>query len=271
MKLLKSNIYSKSLLYIFSGLLLITTYSCNEDEEATQETSEKLVDFVTEKEVSLSAFDRLTISYFQDITLGFEFGNFTKITRKWTDDINIFVFGGGDVPELMGELLSVIDELNLLIAKSDVQINIVNNRNNANMFFFFESKFDFGQRFPSRKANLETSAGLFFVFRNDPTSPNRITAADVYVDTSRGTVTNQRSLVREELTQALGLARDSDRFEDSIFFESTNDLTNRTNRNVEYSRLDRSIIKLLYNPKVDLGLDADEVSKVLEEILTEIK
>lgn len=259
MKHLKSKIT-----YIFFFYLLISVYSCNEDEEAIQEASEKLVNFITEEKGTPSSFNKTVISYFKEITLGSEFDKSAPITKKWVSNIDIFIIGDEN-PELIAELNDVINELNLLISASKIKISIVNTRPSANVIVYFESSFNYGNRFPERRKFLDANAGLFF-FKNN--SENEITSAEIFVDTQKGTVINQRSLIREEFTQALGFGNDSPRYQDSIFFEDPiNDRANRTNRNIEYSRLDKTIIKLLYDPRVNTGLDAKEVSQVLEVIL----
>jgi hypothetical protein len=50
----------------------------------------------------------------------------------------------------------------------------------------------------------------------------------------------QRSILREELTQSLGLYNDSWKYPNSIFYQGGNDVT-------EYSDLDKEIIQMLYN------------------------
>jgi hypothetical protein len=64
--------------------------------------------------------------------------------------------------------------------------------------------------------------------------------------------------VLEELTQSLGLAGDSNRFEDSVFFENSPE--KKYGSAVEFSTLDRQLIRFLYEhvpagtPPVELGV-----------------
>ena len=82
----------------------------------------------------------------------------------------------------------------------------------------------------------------------------------MYIDIFRADFIEQKHLLREELTQSLGLARDSDRYVNSIFQSSWT-------QTLRYSDLDKDLIRLLYHPKMSTGLDATHVDGVLSEIL----
>lgn len=62
----------------------------------------------------------------------------------------------------------------------------------------------------------------------------------------------QRHVLREEVTQSLGLGQDSDRYEDSIFRNSPSLVT-------EFSSIDREIIALLYDPGLKSGFTSADV------------
>lgn len=83
----------------------------------------------------------------------------------------------------------------------------------------------------------------------------------MYIDVSRANLTVQKHLLREELTQSLGLARDSQEYVESIF-QSAWTTTN------EYAEIDRDLIRLLYHPQMNIGLNETQADKVLREILS---
>ena len=85
----------------------------------------------------------------------------------------------------------------------------------------------------------------------------------MYVDINRASLLEQKHLLREELTQSLGLARDSELYSESIFQQSFSTKT------TEYAPIDRDLVRLLYHPKMKVGLDRDQVDKLLREILLE--
>lgn len=68
-------------------------------------------------------------------------------------------------------------------------------------------------------------------------------------------------MLREELTQSLGLARDSNLYPESIFQQSFSTKT------TDYAPIDRDLIRLLYHPEMKVGLNRDEVDNLLRDIL----
>jgi hypothetical protein len=60
------------------------------------------------------------------------------------------------------------------------------------------------------------------------------------MDKLDGDVEAQKSVLREELTQSLGLCNDSWEYPNSIFYQGWS-------TNTEYSDLDKEIIQMLYN------------------------
>ena len=82
----------------------------------------------------------------------------------------------------------------------------------------------------------------------------------MYVDIVRADMNEQKHLLREELTQSLGLARDSQKYTESIF-QSSWTITN------EYAEIDKDLIRLLYHPDMKIGLRENQVHDVLRQIL----
>lgn len=54
-------------------------------------------------ESELSMHEINVIDYFKNVALGFEFGDASRITRKWNSELKIFV-GGEPTDELIDEL-----------------------------------------------------------------------------------------------------------------------------------------------------------------------
>lgn len=86
----------------------------------------------------------------------------------------------------------------------------------------------------------------------------------MYVDTNRPAQRSQLHLLREELTQALGMAKDSDLYPNSIF---------NSNYSVDvtmYSDLDKAVIQMLYHPQMDVGLNEQQVDPILRDIVVDV-
>lgn len=199
-----------------------------------------------------------TIQYFKDIALGFEFGSASEITRRWADDIKIFA-DGSPSSELFTELNDIISELNALITQ-DIQIKLVGEQKLSNFHIYFGSGSSYAQRYPSQSSYVGSNWGLFSVFWNGAT--NELNSGHMYVDINRANALVQRHLLREELTQSLGLAKDSPQYPLSIFQQ---DFSTKTTK---YAVIDKKLIYLLYHPTMQSGLNNSQVDFKLREILT---
>lgn len=211
---------------------------------------------VIPQEKELSAYDEEVIAYFEEVALGFEFGSASKVTRKWGDkSMKIFV-GGKPTNALSLELEKVRNEINGL-ATDGFKVEIVKDSSLANYYLFFGSGAEYAKIKPSQKTLVETNWGLFSVFWN---GNNDLTSGYMYVDLFRPDANAQKHLLREELTQSLGLARDAEKYDDSIFQQRWT-LTNN------YAAIDRELIRLLYHPKMVSGLNPQQSKDTLRAIL----
>ncbi len=223
--------------------------------------------FVSCSEKTDSSTDDLTedqqtaISYFKEIALGLEFGDAPKVTRKWTNDMKIFV-GGNPSQELSQELDTIISDLNQLSQQSNVSISTVADSSSSNAYVFFGSHTDFAEQVPAAENNVDENYGLFYIWWNGNNELNRMAT---YVDMHRTeSETARKHLLREELTQSLGLARDSDRFSDSIYNSSYSVQV------TSFSKVDEQVIQLLYHPEIETGLNENEVENKLNEIVGDV-
>lgn len=226
----------KVLPFFFSIILL----SCSDDENISS---------------GLTGYDERVIAYFSEIALGFEFGGSPEITRKWKDEMRIFV-GGRKTAVLIDELNSIITELNAL-ATDGFSIRILADSLQTNYYVFFGSADDYGKIYPSQAGFAIDNWGLFNVYWN---GANEINSGAMYVDIDRANDAEEKHLLREELTQSLGLAKDSQRYKDSIF-QSDWTTTN------QYADIDKDLIRLLYHPQMQAGLGKVQAESLLTQIL----
>jgi len=203
----------------------------------------------------LTAYDESVIEYFNEVALGFEFGSASEVTRKWKADMKIFV-GGNKQQELMTELQTIIGEINTL-ASDGFSASVVTDTLQSNFYIFLGSGGDYAKKFPALSTLVLSNWGLFNVSFH---GSNEIYNGYMYVDTDRSNSTEEKHLLREELTQSLGLAKDSNRYPDSIF------QANWTTT-IEYSDIDKDLVRLLYHPSMQTGLDRSKCAEVLREII----
>jgi hypothetical protein len=169
------------------------------------------------------------IDYYNEIVMGTEFDGSRDTEFKWTTDMKIYV-EGESTPELLSELKKIVSELNDII--NPIDLVIVNNRNEANMFVYFGSPNGFVNLHNDvNRSRLDNNWGYFLVGQN---------SGCMYVDVYRANEVEQKHLLREELTQSLGLMNDSYKYPESIFYQ---DWTTTT----EFAPIDKELIDMLYN------------------------
>lgn len=206
----------------------------------------------------LSPYQNQVLDYFTDVALGFEIGSTSQVTRKWKREIKVFV-GGDKTTEMMNELDAIISELEALSDQLD--ISITTDTLQSNFYVYLGTASGFVERFPTAEQHVASNWGLFYVYFN---GANEITGAVMYVDLVRTTQAEARKhLLREEFTQALGLARDSDLYPESIFYGPWTVTTT-------YAPIDRDLVKLLYHPDVATGLNETQVRSLLPDIILEL-
>lgn len=170
-----------------------------------------------------------SIEYFKEVTLGREFEADGNTLIRWTTNMKIYV-EGQNVPYLNEELTKIVSELNGII--NPIEIEVVTDPSVANMTIYFGSYTQFYKTRPNEDLSLlESNWGLFRVGDN---------FGYMYVDITRANEQEQKHLLREELTQSLGLVNDSQKYPESIFYQEWTSTT-------EYAPIDVVLIDMLYN------------------------
>jgi hypothetical protein len=182
--------------------------------------------------VDYKRYDQETNEYFDEIVMYSEFSETRRSSPfRWTTDMKIYV--DGEKPDyLMSELNKIVTELNDLI--DPITIRVVNRKQDANYIIFFGTHIEFANLYSLMdKSKLERNWGLFEVY------PNR---GIMYVDIERTSFDYeaQKHLLREELTQSLGLLNDSWKYPESIFYQGWTTTT-------EFTEIDKRLIDLIYN------------------------
>jgi len=234
------NRITKNLLLVLAASIFLV--SCSKDDEAIAP--------------GLTAYNESVVDYFKEVALGFEFGNESKITRRWEGNMKLFI-GGKPTPALLAETNRIVNEINDL-SSNEFNVEVVSDSIQSNFYIFFGSGNSYAAIFPSQSSYVASNWGLFSV---SYTGSSVLFKGHMYVDINRANLIEQKHLLREELTQSLGLARDSDLYPESIFQQSFSTKT------TEYAPIDRDLIRLLYHPKMKVGLDRDQVDKLLRDIL----
>lgn len=188
------------------------------------------------------------IEYFSTVAMGVEYGESEATTKKWAKDLRIEV-SGDPTTEDSATIERVVKELNDL--QDQVRLELVDEKPNMEMIFAPEAEFS------KLEPNYQpTNYGFFWVNWD---SNGEIYRARILISTEDIDQAERSHLIREELTQSLGLMRDSIRYPDSIFY------ANRT-QTIEYAEIDKTLIKLLYMDAIMPNMTEAEVLEVLEPL-----
>ncbi len=188
------------------------------------------------------------VDYFLEIVLGAEYGSSENTIKKWTQDIKIKVHGTPTESDRQ-TLDTVISELNDLIGS--IQLSIIDQGANVDIHFLPESEFS------SVEPNyVPVNYGFFWVHWY---ATKEIYHARILIATDHVTQKERSHLIREELTQSLGLMKDSDEYEDSIFYQGWTDVTS-------YADIDKTIIEILYREEILPGMTGTEVTEALNDL-----
>ena len=196
-------------------------------------------------------YSQEALNYFYEVGFGSELGRSDNTIAKWTNSINIYI--GGGRPEDRSEIQEIIEELKTLTGLS---INIVDDHNQSNLKIIYTSTNSFTAHCGSYKPSTHgVQQGLFCNEWKEP--GNVIVQGKVLIDNSLSSQVIRSHLVREELTQCLGLMQDSYAYPDSIFQQTSTSVT-------EFSELDKEVIRILYDHRLQPGMTKAEVIRVLE-------
>ena len=202
----------------------------DESETPSQGSGGPTRQYSEEVEEPKKQYSKETKEYFNEIALKTEFDGDRDKVSIWTTDMKIYV--DGEKPDyLISELNKIVMELNDLI--DPITIRVVNRKQDANYIIYFGTHIDFKNKYKlSSPQRLDTNWGYFQVNTN---------SGKMYVDLYRNDdELSHRHLLREELTQSLGLFNDSYKYPESIFYQGWT-------RTTEYAPIDRELIDMLYN------------------------
>lgn len=190
-------------------------------------------------------YGQAALDYFREIAGAAEYGGEAGTLHRWTGDLRIVVYGDPTTRDRRA-LAAVVDDLNQII--DTVEVRVV--ESDPNVEFYFVPVDEFAAIEPSY---VEGNLGYVQIWWD---AAGSITSGRVLISTTGVTPAERAHLIREELTQGLGLLNDSPLDPESIFYEGWTE----TNR---YTRLDRLVIEMLYRSELSPGMGIDEALTVL--------
>lgn len=245
----------KYFILILSSLFLLAGCTDLGEEGTTFTYDEEYVVFPELEGEMAYHMKKYLITFFKSIAIGSEFGDKSPIVKKWKTDMKIFV-GGTPSDTLLGELDLIIEEINEYMT-DDISVEIVQDSIESNYYIYFGTSSNYAKKYSFLAPLIVENKGLFTIYHD---RDYWIYRGHMYVDMERSLIDEQLHILREELTQSLGLANDIPHDPLSIFYKGDS-------RTRAYSQMDIEVIRLLYHPTLIAGLSEESVQGVLEELL----
>ena len=210
-------------------------------------------------------YDREAFGYLSEVGFGAEYGSSLPVLHKWTEDVNLRIYGS-PTPSDIATLTQVVSELNELIGGIKLTLDDgygdgwsagsrPGSRPGSN-----DSPGDLEVHFApeSQFQNIEphyipVNYGFFRVWWDHQ---GAIYRGRILVASEDITQEERSHLIREEVTQSMGLFQDSWNYPDSIFYQGWT-------ATGEYATIDRPTIRLLYQPQLLPGMTRLQVSALL--------
>lgn len=221
----------KKLIYGATIIFALLLAACEEGESANENTSQEEV---TSEEA---------LPYFSEIAFGNEWDDEEVPIRKWQTDPRIQVFGN-PTPQDLEALQQVVEDINSI--QSSITLTIVEEKPDIKLYFVPLQDFSLYVLNPT-----PNNWGLFYYWWNN----YEITRATILISTDKPTQIEREHLIREELTQSLGLVRDSHQYPDSIFYR---DWTTTTT----FAPIDKQLLKMLYDDRIEPGMTEAQVQSI---------
>lgn len=172
-------------------------------------------------------------SYFNEIAYSGEFGTGCNCLTKWGTDIKIFIEGSYSTQDLQA-VKNAISELNNVLTK--IKISIVIEKSKSNSILYFGTYETFNKKYLLFQEDYSFVDGMAVIYPS--ITPGLIDNTKILICPNiKGSKRNH--VILEEITQSLGLANDSMKYPNSIFYDGDTFITS-------LSKLDKEVITMLY-------------------------
>lgn len=226
----------KKINFLLLLIILFLSFSCSKNEEP-------ILDETPNEPLVLTDAQK----YYLEIAFGTEFGNSTDRIKKWDRDLRIFINHNGE-DALVEDFDLIIEELNGI--SNSTKLFKVDRIEMANFAIFLSDAPTYAEYEPSAAGLLDANWGLFWLNWNSGCFINN---GSMYVDITRTLeVECQKHLLREELTQSLGLMTDSNAYDDSIFYQPWTCGTT-------YSDIDKELLDIHLDSRIKGGMTSSEI------------
>ncbi|SIS43574.1 DUF2927 domain-containing protein [Neptunomonas antarctica] len=203
------------------------------------------------------------VQSFLEVALGSEFGGAKEIVHKWVKPVRILVTHQVGDEALHETLLDAHIAHLILITGHDIKRVQRAEQANVRLFFTRESLLIPLIKQHSGEASAAHERGAICLAGFRTNVADEIASASIYIPVDRARQKAKLlACIVEELTQVMGLPRDSDRVYPSVFNDKTPDdlLTG----------LDDILLRVLYDPRMRAGLNRKQVLNVTPDIVKDL-
>ncbi len=198
--------------------------------------------------VNNSRFDLQSLKYFNEIAFQSEHTPVEPFIRKWRSDIVVRVEGTPTYEDRQS-VTAMLNQLNQL----QDQVTLKEDLFDANLIIRFQPE----ETFHDINQNYEpVNLGYFWLRWID----NEIYAGNILIDSKATTQSQRDALIKEELTQAMGLMNVSSTHADSVFNDDQGKLVD------DLAEIDRELVRMLYSPEIKPSMSPDEALTILSQI-----
>ena len=171
------------------------------------------------------------VSYFNEIALKTESGLTLRYLSKYTEDV--FIYVEGHQPKyIQEELQKIVFDLNMII--DPIEVRITENKSESNLIVTIGSLKEIRKRYQIFLSHRFDNSRGGFSIGNENFSHCFLNTKNIE------SVESAKHVLREEITQSLGLPNDSWKYAESIFYQGGS-------TSMKYSELDKQLISMLYN------------------------
>lgn len=198
--------------------------------------------------------DETSVEYFLELAFGAEYGEPTNYLRIWHTPLRLAIHGDPDAADL-AEVERVITDLNGLLTNTQLILSPTDPNPNVRIRFVDQEGFDW-----YAPPEARSYSGYVVVRWN---TRSEIEEADILIRQSL-TPARRAHVLREELTQALGLLNDSYSYPQSIFYQQFSETT-------DYAAIDQAVLRIWDLCYPLIGRPEEQVRRILYRTLHEAR
>ena len=214
-----------------------------------------------------TVYEEEMIKYFREVAINSEYYDNPERITKWKEPMLIHIIKDNTYKKQLALIQETIKGINEL-ATDGFKIKFTESPKKANTFLYLCARESVAKLSPNFYKSFTDNIDIEvagFAYTEFDWNNYRIKKAFIFIDPEEP-LNIQESTILEEVTQSIGLMNDSEKYSNSIFYE--NQIEEDTIV-MQYSKMDKDLIRFLYHPKMKSGFNAKQSERVILRILKE--